>query len=323
MRNFTTLLVLLCLATNAQAYSLMLETRSTAQTEDADRDTLWEVKTWASTPQASINPILVQTGESRAFAYSVAHGNGGSLAVLAHGVSEGEVTSSPGFGLPDAVITTSLAEGTLIIDDLIFTGPGHSTVVTLNILVSGYLFNLPQANNHVTAYTSSYVTLGVNWNHGATEFSGSQSKIVEQTDYLGPLETHENAGGDFAGVDFPHLISLGEYSVSLNTPYTLRLFLGVSARTNLTGHGIGFARADSDFGHTVSFPQTGPVFNIEEGYSVSSVSADIVDNQWLGTPVEATLVPLPPALWLLVPALSLLGLRRARPTRVERGSSST
>ena len=72
----------------------------------------------------------------------------------------------------------------------------------------------------------------------------------------------------------------------------------------------GSASGDAIFGSTVKFPTSGPVFLVEPGINVSSASASIVNNQWLGTPVSVSLVPLPPSSALL--ALPLLAMLRRR-----------
>ena len=72
----------------------------------------------------------------------------------------------------------------------------------------------------------------------------------------------------------------------------------------------GAASGDSLFGSTANFSTTGPAFGLGAGESVNSSSASLVGNQWTGTPVSATLVPLPGAVWLL--AVPLLWLRQTR-----------
>jgi hypothetical protein len=53
----------------------------------------------------------------------------------------------------------------------------------------------------------------------------------------------------------------------------------------------------NDFGSTLTFSTSGPAFDLPGGYTVNSVSADIVNNQyWGGTTVSA---PEPGTLFLL------------------------
>ena len=71
--------------------------------------------------------------------------------------------------------------------------------------------------------------------------------------------------------------------------------------TDATSSGI------SNFSSTVTFPTSGPVFDLPPGYTVNSPSAGIVNNQYV--------LPEPSALALLAAGssgLALLGRRRAR-----------
>jgi PEP-CTERM motif len=67
----------------------------------------------------------------------------------------------------------------------------------------------------------------------------------------------------------------------------------------------------NDFSSTFTFPSSGPVFNLPAGYTVSSVSADIVNNQYFGGAVVST--PEPGTIILLgTGVLSLAGILRRK-----------
>lgn len=99
--------------------------------------------------------------------------------------------------------------------------------------------------------------------------------------------------------------------VRSNTPVPLLMQLLVSTSGDLTmpAFTAGAESADyiarADFSHTFSLPTDGPVFDLPAGYTASSVSLDIVNDQWLGGP-ESSKVPEPPT--LLLTTLGLLGV---------------
>jgi hypothetical protein len=84
----------------------------------------------------------------------------------------------------------------------------------------------------------------------------------------------------------PVILPVGKNSVSMS--------LAVSAFGDQNGAEISGAVASSFFNNTVSFAKNGPAFELPEGYTVNSVSANIVNNHWI-----------PPA---PEPASALLGL---------------
>jgi PEP-CTERM motif len=56
-------------------------------------------------------------------------------------------------------------------------------------------------------------------------------------------------------------------------------------------------RGVSNYSDTFSLAPTGAIFNLPDGYTVNSVSADVVNNRFAGGPPSAT--PEPPALIML------------------------
>lgn len=72
--------------------------------------------------------------------------------------------------------------------------------------------------------------------------------------------------------------------VPLDQPVSL--YLALRLRAALAGNG----RSELDFSNSLTFPTTGPVFALPEGYTVHSASAGIVDNVWIGAIPEPSSV---------------------------------
>jgi hypothetical protein len=66
------------------------------------------------------------------------------------------------------------------------------------------------------------------------------------------------------------------YLILSGQPVTMRLSLDLLASANNRGNVF------LDFMHTVTFPSSGPVFNLPTGWSVNSQSGSIVNNQFVG-----------------------------------------
>jgi len=105
----------------------------------------------------------------------------------------------------------------------------------------------------------------------------------------------------------------------LNQPFAL--FLALSAETGVydsvaAAFGTYSATADMNYYDTLSFPTSGPVFNLPSGYTVNSVEGDIVNNAFLGGPAAS--VPEPSSLVLIGTALLGLYVARRRDKSVSR-----
>ena len=112
-------------------------------------------------------------------------------------------------------------------------------------------------------------------------------------------------------------LSLNIFNGSDDIPVTLQLeavsvaLAGASTPDiDLLAHGL------SDFSHTLTFPSSGPVFNVPAGYTVDSVDADIVNDSFTG----ASAVPEPATLSLLGAGLMAV-LARRRHSAARRASN--
>ncbi|MEQ8660475.1 MAG: hypothetical protein RLW62_06625, partial [Gammaproteobacteria bacterium] len=266
-------------------------------------------------PLSSTITKALDDEDSQAYSYGAAAANDGSFAVLAHTRVTGAVDSRAA-GTTDLIQTNVKPEVTLTIDDIDFTAPGFTTTTPLDLDVSGFFdAHAMSDSSGLFATGSAGVSVLVNWDGGAAEYTGLSSTTVNHNTFPAPQFETSVANNDLAGVTFPTTISLGPMDVSLNQAYTLRLCRSTFASTQVDGFGMADAGGTSDFGHTLGCSTNRPVSDLPAGYSVNAASADIVDNQWLGTPVSVSLVPLPAAAWLLAPALALLA-RARRPRTV-------
>jgi hypothetical protein len=97
------------------------------------------------------------------------------------------------------------------------------------------------------------------------------------------------------------------FTVPLDTPLTLSVELQTNASAVLTGGGL--ASAAADFANTLSFPKSGPVFNLSGGATANSVDGGISSNQFTG-------VPEPGAAGLLILAAAAALGRRCRMRKI-------
>jgi hypothetical protein len=99
-------------------------------------------------------------------------------------------------------------------------------------------------------------------------------------------------GGPSSDVSVPFSVPI---SGQANTPITVEAILGINTVASLGTMGT------TDFGHTLSFAPSGPVFNLPPGWTANSISGNIVDNRFVGAAI-----PEPSSLTLL--GLGSLGL---------------
>lgn len=102
----------------------------------------------------------------------------------------------------------------------------------------------------------------------------------------------------------------------MDTPFSLTLVLSVSEDSQVRSSGFGDlpverkAEGSASFASTLSFPLSGPVFDLPDGYTGNSESGGIVDNRWifaLARPVSE-----PATIALLGLGLAGLGFMRRR-----------
>jgi hypothetical protein len=99
-------------------------------------------------------------------------------------------------------------------------------------------------------------------------------------------------------------ITSPSFRVTVGQPFEIELQLSVVTEAAGPGNEFFFAQGVADFGHTLTFAQGGPVFNLAAGLTANSADAGIVNN--------LLAVPEPPIAWLALAGLVLLRLRVRR-----------
>lgn len=194
-------------------------------------------------------------------------------------------------------------------DDFLVTGPdpGSTPVMSaLNLFVSGDMggFGFGDSQGSLT----SFVTGGGNFTieieingaragNGGAFYNNANGTIRE--DAAGLLEGHTGSGGsvhDFITSD-QLLIPVGQiFSVQVEVSGSAHGSVRILGTPEdefdtVTASGGGV----TSFLNTVSFPTSGPVFDLPPGYTVNSLDGDIVNNRFVGAAV-----PEPASLALLV-----------------------
>ena len=195
------------------------------------------------------------------------------------------------------------ANAKYVIADLIFTGPVGQTEVTgsLNFLVDGSITGFQVPGGPVRSGEFSVTILA---NGG---FVGSGSILGNN---IGTLIANT---GLFVGTGMSSsvnnaLFTTGPITFTLDTPQSIQLatLATASAVSGFTGLGLPSGTITAqllvDFGNTTNLSLTGPIFNLPQGFSVSSAAAGISNNQ-LGASI-----PSPVTLPLLLAGLAGLGL---------------
>jgi hypothetical protein len=176
-------------------------------------------------------------------------------------------------------VTTSinfLLEGSLQSSSTVYSGNG--------LVVSTY-FGLAVIGNGKSAGAADYYLNESNGNPGLYSGSGFLSNFSGQG-----------------------TVTSGQITLPTNTPFTLELDASLTSDIKFSNT-AGSASSIGNFGDTLSFATTGPVFNLPDGDTASSISGNVVGNNYLGDIYAA--VPEPATCGILgVAAIGLLARRR-------------
>lgn len=203
------------------------------------------------------------------------------------------------------------------LDDVIIGGPGPSVLGSLNMQLDGDM--------NTTAFAQlgdgiSYEALGTAFVSVGANIDGNFFDGYKSTGSVWRVDTQSGDEGTFdyglltgftgsGGIVTPTVL------LPVGTPFTVVLKLSTEVNTETWHTILGSRRqaeASSLFENTLSFPLSGPVFNLPDGYTVQSTAGLIVDNGWRGID-QPEPIPEPSTMLLLGSGLvGLVGLGRKK-----------
>jgi len=294
----------------------------------------------ASATVVDIRTVFVASGGG-----NVLQGDEAASARAAAGVGVLRVAASATQGLQGGLNFTSFNTGAsanatarFSIDDLVVSAlPGGApspafTSLSLRFAVSGLLPDvaadgevfdtarklLAPADIFASATSELTMSIGVAETGGST--LGTHQSLARllalTTQAVGVQPQAPVLTGGFAGRLFAlqnndvFVVETGPITVPVDAPLTLNVELRGLARTSANfpqGGGIFESSAQLFFDHTVTFATDG-VAALADGFTLNSVQAGIVDNQWAP-------VPVPPAACLMLSAVAGLLWCAKRATR--------
>ncbi len=194
------------------------------------------------------------TGSSSASASATGGILGGSALATSTGTSSASNTNSAIFGAK------------AIIDDLIITGPDSEASIQVTVDLDG-LMNLSGLNG-TDAFGSVTAKL----------------KISQPLGAASPLAQFSFSSGAQLDTVINTTLTTSAVTLPTNTNLMVEMFLEgtVVASDNF---GPGSASATVDFLNSMSFPTSGPVFTLPEGFTANSTDGNIVDNLFVGVTI--------------------------------------
>jgi len=191
-------------------------------------------------------------------------------------------------------------------------GPGTSAPISLNLDLSGALAveggeRSPSAGASISLH---YTFGGLSGRTYYAALSKGANESPAHLSLLGDVDNNPFAGTPVgSSMSWDTLYTTATVTLPVGRPLPVQLQL---VATSSLGSGVSdaaaFGAAGSYFEHTVSLAQDGPVFNLPEGYTVTSDDFGIVDNRFVLSPV-----PEPSTYAMLAGGLlAIAGWRRRR-----------
>lgn len=162
-----------------------------------------------------------------------------------------------------------MATSGFTLDDVTFSGSGPTVTTRQNLLING----------QVMAESDSIATVIVTVSFNPP---GSPAGLFEGCTGA-PSVTGSNGGDCAAGFHFAIDLSNTNHAPIATPAFTVPTGVPIIEEWSIEADANN--RAVGDFSSTMSFPTSGPVFDLPAGFTVDSSEGRIQDNQWLGVPV--------------------------------------
>jgi hypothetical protein len=180
------------------------------------------------------------------------------------------------------------ADAQVTIDDMFISGPVGvtSTVAPINFHLSGSQllgYYVPSFPSFVYSVSSIQMQVAV----GSSSDGGFRT--IESVNGAPPF-VNTTGLGMLTGWTGNNDIQTQPFTMPVNTPFSMSLFLNVLAYTKVDFKDSFNAAANTDFSGTLAFATDVPVFALPAGYTANSVEGGIVNNQFVPEPSTGLLV---------------------------------
>lgn len=181
------------------------------------------------------------------------------------------------------------ADARVTISDMFISGPVGvtSTVAPINFHLDGsqllgyYVPSSPSAFVFSTSSIQMQVVVGSNSDGGF--------RTIESVNGAPPF-VNTTGQGMLTGWTGNNDIPTQPFTLPVNTPFSISLFLNLLAYIRVDFQDSFNAAANTDFSGTLAFATDVPVFALPAGYTANSVEGGIVNNQFVPEPSTGLLV---------------------------------